>query len=74
MLNQNPEQIARDYIDKQLVACGWMIQDIKKVNLISVPEKFLRDASPPGYTSSFVAIQDYLYYAFTVMLPHILKK
>lgn len=22
MLNQNPEQIARDHIDKQLIACG----------------------------------------------------
>lgn len=26
MLNQNPEQIARDEIDKQLLACGWVIQ------------------------------------------------
>lgn len=23
MSNQNPEQIARDKIDKQLMACGW---------------------------------------------------
>jgi len=33
MLNQNPEQIARDNIDKQLVACGWVIQDKKRLNL-----------------------------------------
>lgn len=33
MSNQNPEQIARDAIDKQLTACGWIIQGIKKVNL-----------------------------------------
>jgi len=26
MLNQNPEQIARDHIDRQLIACGWTIQ------------------------------------------------
>jgi type I restriction enzyme, R subunit len=32
MLNQNPEQIARDHIDKQLLACGWIIQDKKKLN------------------------------------------
>ncbi len=33
MFNQNPNQIARGHIDKQLVACGWIIQDIKKINL-----------------------------------------
>ena len=26
MTNQNPEQIARDNIDKQLIECGWIIQ------------------------------------------------
>ena len=33
MSNQNPEQIARDKIDKQLIACGWVVQDKKKLNL-----------------------------------------
>lgn len=33
MINQNPEQIARDNIDKQLNACGWLIQDKKRLNL-----------------------------------------
>ncbi len=33
MANQNPEQIARDNIDKQLNACGWIIQDKKRINL-----------------------------------------
>jgi type I restriction enzyme, R subunit len=28
MPNQNPEQIARDNIDKQLTAFGWFIQGI----------------------------------------------
>lgn len=31
--NQNPEQIARDQIDKQLKACGWIIQSKKQINL-----------------------------------------
>lgn len=31
-MNQNPEQIARDNIDKQLIACGWVIQDKDKIN------------------------------------------
>lgn len=33
MSNQNPEQIARDIIDKQLIASGWVIQTMKVVNL-----------------------------------------
>lgn len=33
MPNQDPEQIARDNIDKQLDACGWAIQDKDKINL-----------------------------------------
>ena len=33
MPNQNPEQLARDNIDKQLIACGWVIQDKNKINL-----------------------------------------
>lgn len=31
--NQDPEQLARDKIDAQLVACGWTIQDKEKINL-----------------------------------------
>lgn len=33
-MNQDPEQIARDHIDKELIACGWVIQDKDKINLI----------------------------------------
>lgn len=33
MTNQDPEQRARDNIDKQLVECGWIIQDKKQINL-----------------------------------------
>ncbi len=35
MINQNPEQQARDNIDKQLVACGWVIQNKRNINLAS---------------------------------------
>ncbi|MBL7936043.1 MAG: DEAD/DEAH box helicase family protein [Bacteroidia bacterium] len=53
MLNQNPEQIARDHIDKQLLACGWLIQDKKKLNLaaglgIAVRE-YQTDIGPADY-------------------------
>ena len=33
MINQHPEQIVRDNIDKQLLECGWIIQDKNKINL-----------------------------------------
>ncbi len=33
MTNQNPEQLARDNIDKQLTECGWIIQKKKQINL-----------------------------------------
>lgn len=32
-MNQDPEQAARDNIDKQLIASGWIIQDRDKINL-----------------------------------------
>lgn len=53
MTNQNPEQIARDHIDKQLLACGWLIQDKSKINLgagqgIAVRE-YQTDVGPADY-------------------------
>jgi type I restriction enzyme R subunit len=32
-MNQNPEQIARDHIDRMLEACGWIVQPKTKLNL-----------------------------------------
>ncbi len=32
-MNQTPEQIARDKIDKQLAVCGWVVQNRNKINL-----------------------------------------
>ncbi|MGL2967406.1 type I restriction endonuclease subunit R [Flavobacterium sp. XGLA_31] len=53
MINQNPEQIARDNIDRQLMACGWVIQDKKKFNLaaglgIAIRE-YQTDIGPADY-------------------------
>jgi len=53
MPNQNPEQLARDQIDKQLTACGWLLQGIHKVNLhagigVAVRE-YLTDVGPADY-------------------------
>lgn len=53
MPNQNPEQIARDHIDRQLIACGWIIQGLKQVNLhagagVAVKE-YSTDVGPADY-------------------------
>ncbi len=53
MGNQSPEQLARDTIDRQLIACGWAIQSIKQINLnaglgIAVRE-YLTDVGPADY-------------------------
>ncbi|MCE7910757.1 MAG: restriction endonuclease subunit R [Candidatus Brocadia sp.] len=53
MINQTPEQIARDLIDKQLTACGWLIQKKNQVNLhagigVAVRE-YLTDAGVADY-------------------------
>jgi len=32
-MSQTPEQIARDNIDRQLAACGWVVQNHKNINL-----------------------------------------
>jgi type I restriction enzyme R subunit len=33
MTNQNPEQKARDEINRQLTACDWIIQNKSEINL-----------------------------------------
>lgn len=53
MTNQNPEQKARDQIDFQLEQCGWIIQDLKKINLnagigVAVRE-YQTDVGPVDY-------------------------
>ena len=52
-MNQNPEQIARDNIDHQLLAGGWVIQGIKQINLhagvgVAVKE-YVTDVGPADY-------------------------
>ncbi|HQI02927.1 MAG TPA: DEAD/DEAH box helicase family protein, partial [Deltaproteobacteria bacterium] len=37
MYNQNPEQRARDIIDRQLSDCGWIVQSRKRINLAAGP-------------------------------------
>ncbi len=52
-MNQNPEQLARDRIDRQLTACGWMVQNKKAINLHASPGVAVReygtDIGPADY-------------------------
>ena len=51
--NQNPEQIARDDIDRQLKAAGWDVQNKKSINLNSAlgvaVREFQTDVGPADY-------------------------
>jgi len=52
-MNQNPEQQARDNIDKHLTACGWCVQNKKKIDLgaalgVAVRE-YQTDVGPADY-------------------------
>ncbi len=52
-MNQNPEQFARDNIDKQLLLCGWVIQDKKQINLSANPgiaiKEYQTETGPADY-------------------------
>lgn len=52
-INQNPDQKARDNIDKMLVEAGWVVQSKNEVNLsagtgVAVRE-YLTDVGPADY-------------------------
>lgn len=52
-MNQNPEQQARDKIDRQLLACGWVVQNKTDINLkaavgVAVRE-YQTDIGPADY-------------------------
>ncbi|KGK00167.1 type I restriction endonuclease subunit R [Thalassotalea sp. ND16A] len=53
MVNQNPEQIARDKIDEQLEASGWAIQSNKAINFAvgegQAVREYQTDAGPADY-------------------------
>ncbi len=52
-LNQNPEQLARDSIDKLLLASGWLIQSFKQKNIAAglgvAIREYTTDTGPADY-------------------------
>jgi len=59
-MNQNPEQIARDSIDRQLRTCGWIIQNRSGINLNEGPGIAIReyptDIGPADYVHAPVKL------------------
>lgn len=53
MLNQNPEQLARDVIDQKLRAAGWIVQSKQSINLNAGPgvavREYQTDIGPVDY-------------------------
>jgi type I restriction enzyme R subunit len=52
-INQNPEQIARDHIDKMLLLADWVVQSKSKVNLVAnkgvAVREYPTDVGPADY-------------------------
>ncbi|MES2776804.1 MAG: DEAD/DEAH box helicase family protein [Bacteroidota bacterium] len=52
-MNQNPEQLARDRIDAELLRCGWLVQNKNQINLNAGPGVAIReyqtDIGPADY-------------------------
>jgi type I restriction enzyme R subunit len=53
MPDLNPEQLARQEIDTQLVACGWVVQDRKAIDFNASPgiavREYPTDTGPADY-------------------------
>lgn len=51
--NQTPEQQARDQIDRELTAAGWVVQHNKKIDFSAGPgiavREYLTDVGPADY-------------------------
>ena len=58
MTNQNPEQIARDNIDRQLMACGWFVQSKSKINLNACTGVAVREYSTEVGPADYVLFVD----------------
>jgi type I restriction enzyme R subunit len=57
-MNQNPEQRARDQIDRQLEQCGWVIQDKSHINLHAAAGVAIREYSTEIGPADYVLFVD----------------
>jgi type I restriction enzyme R subunit len=56
--NQNPEQVARDLIDKQLEQAGWMVQSKNEVNLSAAKGVAIREYQTSSGPADYVLFVD----------------
>lgn len=57
-MNQNPEQSARDNIDKQLISSGWLIQDMKGISLQAGPGVAVREYPTADGPADYILFVD----------------
>ena len=57
-MNQNPEQEARDNIDRQLLACGWIVQSKKDLNIHAARGVAVREYSTDVGPADYVLFVD----------------
>ncbi|MDE0514426.1 MAG: DEAD/DEAH box helicase family protein [Gammaproteobacteria bacterium] len=58
MANQNPEQIARDNIDSQLIEAGWLVQSRDEVDLSAGPGVAVRECQTDIGPADYVLFVD----------------
>jgi type I restriction enzyme, R subunit len=58
VLNQNPEQLARDLIDKQLEQAGWLVQSKNEVNLSAGKGVAIREYQTSSGPADYVLFVD----------------
>ncbi len=56
--NQNPEQIARDLIDKRLEQAGWLVQSKSEVNLSAGKGVAIREYQTSSGPADYVLFVD----------------
>jgi type I restriction enzyme R subunit len=56
--NQNPEQVARDLIDKQLEQAGWLVQSKNEVNLSATKGVAIREYQTSSGPADYVLFVD----------------
>ena len=54
MVNQNPEQIARDKIDQMLIKSGWLVQSKDEVNLSAGLGIALRETNTESGSADYI--------------------
>lgn len=61
MINQNPEQIARDHIDQMLINAGWLVQSKTKFDLSANKAVAVREYQTDVGSADYVLFVDHMH-------------